>query len=156
MIRSIIKQLNKEKMAQSFAPQTLAPKSHITFFDRKESYTKKLSERNSIRTKIVTLDLSPTNSRCSNNVGLFAVSRTFLAHSVMLGGVNASSRVQLFAPHNCAKCCYLQGAQYIYHRQSLLSAPSQTVYVRSTPLGRGARGVFNKSLESRAEGGMLW
>ena len=139
MIRSIITQLNKENMAQSFAPQTLAPKSHITFFDRKESYTKKLSERNSIRTKIVTLDLSPTNSRCSNNVGLFAVSRTFLAHSVMLGGVNASSR-----------------AQYIYHRQSLLSAPSQTVYVRSTPLGRGARGVFNKSLESRAEGGMLW
>ena len=46
---------------------------------------KKLSERNSIRTKIVTLDLSPTNSRCSNNVGLFAVSRTFLAHSVMYG-----------------------------------------------------------------------
>ena len=94
MIRSIITQLNKENMAQSFAPQTLAPKSHITFFDRKESYTKKLSERNSIRTKIVTLDLSPTNSRCSNNVGLFAVSRTFLAHSVMLGGVNASRRVQ--------------------------------------------------------------
>ena len=94
MIRSIITQLNKENMAQSFAPQTLAPKSHITFFDRKESYTKKLSELNSIRTKIVTLDLSPTNSRCSNNVGLFAVSRTFLAHSVMLGGVNASRMIQ--------------------------------------------------------------
>ena len=94
MIRSIITQLNKENMLQLFAPQTLAPKSHITFFDRKESYTKKLSERNSIRTKIVTLDLSPTNSRCSNNVGLFAVSRTFLAHSVMLGGVNASRMVQ--------------------------------------------------------------
>ena len=46
---------------------------------------KKLSVRNSIRTIIVTLDLSPTNSRCSNNVGLFAVSRTFLAHSVMYG-----------------------------------------------------------------------
>ena len=94
MIRSIITQLNKENMVQSFVPQTLVPIYNITFFDRKESYTKKLSKRNSIRTKIVTLDLSPTNSRCSNNVGLFAVSRTFLAHSVMLGGVNASRMVQ--------------------------------------------------------------
>ena len=85
---------NKKNIVQSFALQTLVPIYNITFFDRKESYTKKLSERNSIRTKIVTLDLSPTNSRCSNNVGLFAVSRTFLAHSVMLGGVNASRMVQ--------------------------------------------------------------
>ena len=138
MIRSF-RQLNKEnsvqtlsddRCVQSFAQQTIALISYITFFDRKESYEllnywqfshlhsfifpyrecslismtsqervtayaftlakirKKLSERNSIRTKIVTLDLSPTNSRCSNHVGLFAVSRTFLAHSVMLGGVN--------------------------------------------------------------------
>ena len=129
MIRSIITQLNKENMAQSFVPQTLAPKSHITFFDRKESYTKKLSERNSIRTKIVTLDLSPTNSRCSNNVGLFAVSRTFLAHSVMLGGVNASRMIQfkLYPEREGAthvdkqpgeflraNRCYLQEFQYIY------------------------------------------
>ena len=99
MIRSVITQLNKENMAQSFVPQTLVPIYNITFFDRKESYTKKLSERNSIRTKIVTLDLSPTNSRCSNNVGLFAVSRTFLAHSVMLGGVNASRMVQFTPSH---------------------------------------------------------
>ena len=77
--------LNKKNMVQSFALQTLVPIYNITFFDRKESYTKNLSERNSIRTKIVTLDLSPTNSRCSNNVGLFTVSRTFLAHSVMYG-----------------------------------------------------------------------
>jgi len=64
-------------------------KNHLlfigTFFCRKESATKKLSELNFIRTTIVTLDLKRANSLRSDNARFVVVLLTLLAHSVMLG-----------------------------------------------------------------------